>query len=64
MDVDNLDVQPGDAISLTRRYSGNVIWSPIPRIDLVAEFLAGSRTNKDRRKGTSVQTQIGATFRF
>ena len=35
--VDNLDIQTDDALHLTRRYSANFIWSPIPRLDLVAE---------------------------
>jgi hypothetical protein len=62
--VRNLEIQPDDALHLTRRYSGNIMWSPIPRIDLVAEFLFGSRTNKDGRRGRAAQTQIGSTFRF
>ena len=62
--VDNIDIQPGDALHLTRRYASNIIWSPIPRLDMVAEFLWGFRINKDGRSGRATQTQIGATFRF
>jgi hypothetical protein len=62
--VENLDVQTSDALHYTRRYSVNFMWSPIPRLDLVAEFLAGTRTNKDGRRGSAAQTQIGSTFRF
>jgi hypothetical protein len=64
VDVENLASQDADALHLTRRYSMNVMWSPIPRIDLVTELLWGSRTNKDGRRATATQTQIGATFRF
>jgi hypothetical protein len=62
--VDNLEIQSEDALHLTRRYSANVIWSPIPRLDLVAEFLWGVRINRDERRGRANQTQIGGTFRF
>jgi DcaP outer membrane protein len=62
--VDNLDIQTDDALHITRRYSGNFIWSPIPRLDLVTEFLWGVRINRDGRRGRASQTQIGATFRF
>ncbi len=49
--VDNLDVQPGDALHQTVRYSINLSWSPIPRLDLVGEFLSGQRLNKNGAEG-------------
>jgi hypothetical protein len=64
VNVENLDIQSDDALHLTRRYASNIIWSPIPRLDMVAEFLWGVRINKDGRRGRASQTQIGATFRF
>jgi len=42
----------------------NLTWSPIPRLDLVAEFLFGNRINKDRARGSSSQLQLGTSFRF
>jgi hypothetical protein len=62
--VDNVDIQTDDALHLTRRYSTNLMWSPIPRLDLVSEFLWGLRVNRDGARGRANQTQIGATFRF
>ena len=62
--VNNLDIQAGDALNLTRRSTINFIWSPIPRLDLVAELLWGQRHNKDGSRGEAAQTQIGSTFRF
>jgi hypothetical protein len=62
--VDNPEIQPDDALHLTRRSSLNFMWSPIPRIDLVTEFLWGRRVDKDGSRGTAAQTQIGSTFRF
>ena len=62
--VTNLDIQPGDALHLTRRSTVNFMWSPIPRLDLVTEFLWGRRINKNGQSGFAAQTQIGSTFRF
>ena len=62
--INNLDIQPDDALHLTRRSTINFMWSPIPRLDLVTEFLWGRRENKDGQHGTAAQTQIGSTFRF
>ena len=62
--INNLDIQPDDALHLTRRSTINFMWSPIPRLDLVTEFLWGRRVNKDGRYGSAAQTQIGSTFRF
>ena len=62
--VNNLDIQSDDALHVTRRYSTNLIWSPIPRLDLVTEVLWGIRINRDERRGRARQTQVGGTFRF
>jgi len=62
--VDNLDIQPGGALHQTIRYSINLSWSPIPRLDLVGEFLSGQRFNKNGEKGTASQWQFGTRFRF
>jgi hypothetical protein len=62
--VDNIDAQPSDAFHLTNRWSMNLTWSPIPRLDLVGEFLFGNRTNKDGQRGGSSQLQLGTNFRF
>ena len=62
--VDNIDAQPGDAFHMTNRWSMNLTWSPIPRLDLVGEFLFGNRSNKDGQRGGSSQLQLGTNFRF
>ena len=62
--VDNIAAQPGDAFHMTNRWSLNLTWSPIPRVDLVSEFLFGNRSNKDGQKGSSSQLQLGTNFRF
>jgi hypothetical protein len=62
--VNNIAAQPGSAFHMTNRWSLNLTWSPIPRVDLVSEFLFGNRINKDGQKGSSSQLQLGTNFRF
>ena len=62
--VDNLDLQPPDALRQTTRSSVNLSWSPIRNIDLIAEVLAGRRENKDGQHGRAGQLQVGWIFRF
>jgi hypothetical protein len=40
------------------------MWSPIPRLDLVTEFLTGVRVNKNDHRDRASQIQVGSTFRF
>jgi hypothetical protein len=62
--VTNIAAQPGNAFHMTNRWSLNLTWSPIPRVDLVGEFLFGNRIDKDGQKGASSQLQLGTNFRF
>jgi hypothetical protein len=62
--VDNLDVQPGNALRRTHRATLNLTWTFVPQADLVLELLGGTRVNKDGRRGTSAQIQAGWTYRF
>jgi hypothetical protein len=62
--VTNVAAQPGSAFHMTNRWSLNLTWSPIPRVDLVSEFLFGNRIDKDGQKGASSQLQLGTNFRF
>ena len=62
--VDVIGAQPNDALKETRRFSLNLAWSPIPRLDLVAEVLTGTRVNKDLQSGSATQIQLGSRFRF
>ena len=62
--VNNLEIQTPDSLHQTHRVTANVAWSPILRLDLVLEYLAGTRTNKDGATGFSNQIQVGGTFRF
>ena len=64
VNVSNLDSQDDGALSRTNRFTLNLAWSPVPRIDLVFEYLSGIRINKDGNSGWSNQIQFGGTFRF
>lgn len=63
-DVDDLDFQPDDAYHQTRRVTANLLFSPIPRVDIGAELLWGERTNKDGNTGDAVQMQFAARYIF
>jgi hypothetical protein len=62
--VDNFDFQPTDAYKKTERFSGNIIWSPTPRVDVGAELLFGRRQNRDNQSGNATQLQLSATYRY
>ena len=64
VNVENLDIQSGNSLHRTQRATINLTWTPIPQLDLVAEFLGGTRVNKDGKRGSSTQLQTGFTFRF
>lgn len=64
VNVNNLDVQPDDALRRTQRATINLTYTPIQQLDLVLEFLSGTRVNKDRTRASSSQIQAGWTFRF
>ena len=48
----------------TSLFSGNVIWSPTPRIDSGGELLWGQREDKDGAKSDASQLQPSAKYRF
>jgi hypothetical protein len=62
--VHNLDIQPDDAMRRTQRTSVNLTWNPIPVADIVLEFLAGTRVNKNGQRAFSSQIQAGWTVKF
>ncbi len=64
VNIDNLDIQPGDAFHQTQRASINLMWNPVPFVDIVVEFLAGNRVNKDGQRASSSQIQSGWTLKF
>jgi hypothetical protein len=64
VEVDNPDFIGDDAYKHTLRFSTNLIWSPMSRIDLGGEYLWGERQNEDGSEGTATQVQVMAKYRF
>jgi len=62
--VGNIDVQPANALHRTQRPSVNLVWNPVPFVDIVVEVLAGTRVNKDGERGSASQIQSGWTLKF
>jgi len=62
--VDNPDFVSGDAYKRTIRLSGNLFWSPTPRIDIGGEYLWGNRENEDGGEGDATQIQFSVRYRF
>jgi hypothetical protein len=64
VEVDNEDFQVPDSYNKTRRAAANLIWSPIPKIDLGAQLIWGERKNKDYQRATATQLQFSSKYRF
>ncbi len=62
--VDNTGFQPDSAYHKTSRYSANLVFSPIPRIDTGIEFIHGTRENRDGHSGSADQIQVVTIYRF
>ena len=60
----NHSFQPGDDLERTTRATINWLWSPIPRVDLGAEFLWGRRQDRNGNEGIAKQFQVATTYRF
>ena len=64
VEVISSDFLVDDAYKRTLRFSSNLIWSPIPRIDLGAEYLWGRRENVGGDSGDATQLQVAVKYRF
>jgi hypothetical protein len=62
--IDFGNIAEPTAYKSTQRLTGNIIWSPVARIDLGAQVLFGSRTNQNKEKATAKQLQLSAKYRF
>ena len=54
----------GDNYHSTWRLSGNLIWSPLPRVDVGAELLWGKRQNQEGPGGNATQVQLSMKYLF
>ncbi|MEZ5504254.1 MAG: DcaP family trimeric outer membrane transporter [Halioglobus sp.] len=64
VDINNPGFIADNAYLTTLRFSSNLIWSPIPRIDIGGEYLWGSRENKNGKTGDATQLQFAVKYRF
>lgn len=64
VDINNPGFVASDSYKRTLRFSSNLIWTPIPRIDIGGEYLWGRRENKDGEQGDATQLQFAITYRF
>jgi hypothetical protein len=62
--VDNPGFMDGESYEQTLRISSNLIWSPIPRIDVGGEYLWGQRENVNGDSGNATQLQFAVKYRF
>ena len=56
--------QTGISVLDPWRNSGNLFWSPTPRIDVGAEYLWGRRENENGEEGDAAQLQMMTRYRF
>ena len=54
----------GENYDSTWRLSGNLIWSPLPRVDVGAELLWGQRSNQEGPSGNATQLQFSMKYLF
>jgi len=62
--IDNFAGMPAQSYAQTHYGSLNLIYSPVERVDVGVELLAGSRRNDDGAWGSATQSQVAATWRF
>ena len=59
VNVSNLDIQLDDAFHRTQRTSINLMWNPVPFVDIVVEYFAGTRVNKNGQRAWYDRTMYG-----
>lgn len=62
--VDQPNFMPGNMMESTKYLSYNVIWTPIPKLDLGLEFLYGQRENVNGDDGDAKRVQAAAKYTF
>ncbi|MEL6316845.1 MAG: DcaP family trimeric outer membrane transporter, partial [Pseudomonadota bacterium] len=64
VDVGNPSFAPVDALDTTFRIEGNLVWSPVRKLDLGAELQYGRREDQDGADGDLIRTQFSAKYSF
>jgi hypothetical protein len=64
VDVDNSAGQTDNAFQRTQYVAVNLIWSPLPQVDVGGEYLWGTRKNKDGNRSEANRIQISFIYRI
>ena len=64
VDIYNRRMEASDALNRTFYTAGNLIWSPVPQVDLGVEFLWGQRREKSGQEAEDPRLQFSAHYRF
>jgi hypothetical protein len=64
VELDNPDFVDGEFYKRTLRVSGNLLWSPTPRVELGGEILWGEKEDEDGNSGDASQFQIAVKYLF
>ncbi len=62
--VDQPDFQPGTVLSSTTYVAANIIWSPVPKLDVGFEALYGQRENKNGQSGNATRYITSVKYSF
>ena len=64
VDVNNRNEQTADSLNRTLYTAGNLVWSPIKKMDMGIEYLWGERKNKNDHKDSASRIQFTTKFVF
>ena len=62
--IDNLDIQPDDALHASDYFSLNLLWRPISNVLFGGEFMRGWREDNDGARGKDNRIQISGRVSF
>lgn len=62
--LDNAPLQAFDEVHRTTYLAANLIWSPLPRVDVGVEYLYGIRQNVDRQSADAHRVQSAFIFKL
>lgn len=62
--VDNADGAPGDTLETSHYVAANLIWSPVPNVDIGIEYLFGYLETENDFSGAANRVQAAVTWRF
>lgn len=62
--VDNADGAPGNTLESSQYVAANLVWSPVPSVDLGIEYLWGYLETENDRSGAANRIHAAVTWRF